>query len=76
MPMPAQEILNILADAFPEAEMELNDLNNDQNHYALKITCPEFKDKTRIQQHQLVYKALGPKMGNELHALALTTYTK
>lgn len=76
MPMPAQEILNILKTAFPEADVELKDLNNDQNHYALKITSPEFKNITRIQQHQLVYKALGPKMGNELHALALTTYTK
>jgi stress-induced morphogen len=76
MPMPAQEILNILKTAFPEADIELKDLNNDQNHYGLKITSVDFKDKTRIQQHQLVYKALGPKMGNELHALALTTQIK
>lgn len=76
MPMSSQEILTILNNAFPEADIELNDLNNDQNHYSLKITSHRFNGKTRIQQHQLVYSALGPKMGNELHALALTTLAR
>ena len=37
------------------------------------IVSEAFRGKTRIQQHQLVYKALGGRMGDELHALALTT---
>ena len=73
MAMPEREILEILQEKFPSAKFELKDLMNDQNHYSLKIISPEFKGKSRIQQHQMVYKALGPKMGNELHALALST---
>lgn len=76
MAMPETEILNILKENFPDAQIELKDLMNDQNHYSLKITSPDFKGLSRVQQHQMVYKALGPKMGYDLHALALTTSEK
>ena len=40
------------------------------------MVAPEFKGKSRIQQHQLVYEALGGRMGGVLHALQLTTAAK
>jgi len=62
--------------AFPDANLELTDLAGDSNHYSAKIESKIFNGKSKIQQHKLVYKALKGKMGNELHALALTTAGK
>jgi stress-induced morphogen len=70
------EIYNLLKKGFPDADIEINDLAGDDNHYAAKIKSSKFKGKTRVQQHQMVYASLKGKMGNELHALALTTEEK
>jgi stress-induced morphogen len=70
------EIYNLLKEGFPDADIEINDLAGDDNHYAAKIKSSKFKGKTRVQQHQMVYASLKGKMGNELHALALTTEEK
>jgi len=73
MAMPKEEVLQMIQDAMPDAEVTLQDLVGDSNHYAVKIISTEFKGKTRIQQHQMVYAALGTKMGAELHALSIRT---
>ena len=70
------EIHKLLKEGFPDADIEINDLAGDNNHYAAKIKSSKFKGKTRVQQHQMVYASLKGKMGNELHALALTTEEK
>jgi stress-induced morphogen len=70
------EIHKLLKEGFPDADIEINDLAGDDNHYAAKIKSSRFKGKTRVQQHQMVYASLKGKMGNELHALALTTEEK
>ena len=54
----------------------VQDLAGDDNHYSATIKSVVFKGKSKIEQHKLVYKALGGKMGNELHALALNTIEK
>jgi stress-induced morphogen len=58
---------------FPDAVVEIKDLAGDGDHYAAHVVSSAFKGITRVKQHQLVYDALGGKMGNVLHALALTT---
>ncbi len=73
MPMTSTEIEKLLTDAFPDALVKIEDLRGDGDHYAAFIESNLFKGLTKIKQHQMVYKALGEKMGNELHALALTT---
>lgn len=73
MAMSAAEIEAMIRDAFPDASIEIDDLRGDGDHYAARIVSGAFAGKSRVQQHQLVYKALKGKMGNELHALALTT---
>jgi len=63
-----------LAEAFPDAEkLELEDLTGTKDHYKAVIVSPQFEGKTRIEQHQLVYRALGPLMAGPVHALALET---
>ena len=63
-----------LQEAFPEAEkLELEDLTGTKDHYKAVIISPQFAGKSRIEQHQLVYKALGALMAGPVHALALET---
>lgn len=73
MPMPPTEIEALIKQAFPDAIVEIRDLAGDGDHYAAHVTSAAFKGKSRVQQHQMVYKALGQRMGGDLHALALTT---
>jgi stress-induced morphogen len=76
MAIKEEEIQKLLKEGFPDADIEISDLAGDDNHFAAKIKSSKFKGKTRVQQHQMVYASLKGKMGNELHALALTTEEK
>ena len=76
MPLTKNEISSLIMTAFPDATLELNDTMGDNNHYSAKIISKTFNGKSKIEQHKMVYKALEGKMGNELHALALTTEEK
>ena len=76
MPLTKNEISSLIMTAFPDATLELNDTMGDNNHYSAKIISKTFNGKSKIEQHKMVYKALKGKMGNELHALALTTEEK
>jgi len=73
MPMSSVEIEQMIKDAIPDAEVRIDDLRGDGDHYAAFINSAAFKGKTRVQQHQMVYAALKGRMGSELHALALHT---
>ena len=73
MPMSAAEIEGMIKAAMPEAEVEIEDLAGDGDHYAAKVISPQFAGKSRVQQHKMVYDALDGKMGGVLHALQLTT---
>ena len=70
------EISDMILSAFPDATLELKDTMGDNNHFEAKIISKNFVGKSKIEQHKMVYKALKGKMGNELHALALTTEEK
>jgi stress-induced morphogen len=73
MAMDPQSIERMIKDALPDAAVRIDDLRGDGDHYAAYVVSAAFKGLSRIQQHQLVYKALQGRMGNELHALALQT---
>lgn len=73
MPMPAAEIEDAIRAALPGATVELTDLAGDGDHYAAVVTATQFQGLSRVKQHQLVYNALGGRMGGALHALKLTT---
>ena len=73
MPMAADDIKTLILEAMPDAEIEIEDLAGDGDHYRARIVSAAFNGKSRVQQHQLVYRALKGRMGGELHALALET---
>lgn len=73
MPMPGPEIERMIKAKFPDASVQLTDLAGDNDHWAAHVVTGAFKGKSRVQQHQMVYDALGGRMGGVLHALQLTT---
>ena len=73
MAMAAHDIEAAIAAALPGALVEITDLAGDGDHYAAKVTAAQFAGLSRVKQHQLVYNALGGRMGGALHALQLTT---
>ena len=72
MPMSANEIEDMIKSAFPDALIEIKDLAGDGDHFSANVISEQFKGKTRVQQHKMVYDAI-QGMGDKLHALALQT---
>ncbi|MEE9140641.1 MAG: BolA family transcriptional regulator [Alphaproteobacteria bacterium] len=73
MAMDSSEIERLIKESLPDAQVTIEDLRGDGDHYAAQVISAAFAGKTRVQQHQMVYKALKGRMGAELHALALQT---
>ena len=73
MPMRAEDIEALIKAALPDAQVQITALVDDGDHYSATVVSEAFRGKTRLKQHQLVYAALGSRMGGELHALALNT---
>jgi stress-induced morphogen len=74
MPMDAAEIERRITAAFPDGQVVIVDMAGDGDHWAARVTSAAFAGKSRIQQHKMVYAAIGADMGGELHALALQTF--
>ena len=75
MGMAPEDIARMIKERFPDAEIRIEDLAGDGNHYAATVVSEAFRGKTRVQQHQMVYDALKGNMGAVRHALALKTAT-
>lgn len=75
MPMDASEIERRIKAALPDADIEMRDLAGDGDHWAATVKSEQFRGKSRVQQHKLVYDALQGDMGGALHALSLQTVT-
>ena len=73
MAMHVGDIERLIKQGIPDAVVQINDLAGDGDHYAAHVVSKAFQGLSRVKQHQLVYEALQGRMGNELHALALTT---
>ncbi|MFK7866282.1 MAG: BolA/IbaG family iron-sulfur metabolism protein [Alphaproteobacteria bacterium] len=76
MPMQMHEIEAFIKQALPDADVEINDLRGDGDHYSVFVKSSAFTGKTRVQQHKMVYDALQGRMGGVLHAMALQTLIK
>ena len=73
MPMDSSEIESLIKAQYPDATVEITDLAGDGDHYSAQVISKAFAGKSKVQQHQMVYEALGGRMGGVLHALALQT---
>ena len=73
MSLKLEEIKKLIKNAIPDAEITIQDLAGDENHYSATIQSSKFNGKSKIEQHKMVYNSLKGKMGNELHALSINT---
>ena len=73
MAMESGEIVRLIQESIPDADVRIDDLKGDGDHYAAHVLSASFRGKSSIQQHQMIYKALKGRMGDQLHALALKT---
>ncbi|HVY22986.1 MAG TPA: BolA/IbaG family iron-sulfur metabolism protein [Steroidobacteraceae bacterium] len=69
---PAQ-IEQLIKTALPEAQVKVQ--SGDNTHFSALIVSDAFTGKRTLQRHQLVYAALGSRMGHEIHALTMQTLT-
>ncbi|HJO88643.1 MAG: BolA family transcriptional regulator [Alphaproteobacteria bacterium] len=75
MAIEADKIVALIEEAIPGSNVTIEDLRGDGDHYGALVVSDAFEGLSRVQQHQMVYKALGDLMGGELHALAIQTAT-
>ena len=76
MPISISDLDASLRAAFPDADIQVDDLAGDGDHYRARIVSTAFKGLSRLAQHKLVYAALQGRMGGDLHALALETVAR
>ena len=76
MAMEKKLIEKLIKNSIPDADIVIEDLRGDGDHYSATITSKSFEGKSKIEQHKMVYESLEGKMGNELHALMLKTKTE
>ena len=68
-----EEVEKMIQEGIPDAVVTVNDMTGTGDHLEARVMSKSFTGKSLIQQHQMVYRALQGRMGNELHALALQT---
>lgn len=73
MAMDLQDLKTLIETNMPGAQVHIDDLRGDGEHYCATVISSEFAGKTRVQQHQMVYQALQNAMANDLHALQIRT---
>lgn len=71
--MDPAEIKQLIEAALSGAEVEVR--TDGQGHYEALVVSPEFEGRRSVARHQMVYAALGDRVGREIHALAVKTYT-
>ncbi|MBI1215227.1 MAG: BolA/IbaG family iron-sulfur metabolism protein [Alphaproteobacteria bacterium] len=71
--MDAGTIEALIRAGLPDAEVEIDDVRGDGQHYAARVVSPQFRGLSRVEQHRLVFKALEGHIGQDIHALQLTT---
>ena len=73
MALDQHTLVGLIKAKLPDATIEVKDTRGDQDHYDVMVTSSHFKGLTKIQQHKLVYSALGDMMGTTLHAMSVKT---
>ncbi len=73
MAIEQKELYEIVKSSFPEATVKIVDLVGDKDHYRIEIIDKSFAQKSKIQQHRIVHKALDSILNSRLHAIEINT---
>jgi len=71
--MNPSDISQLIEAGFDSADVTV--MSDDNTHYAAIVVAEEFEGKRSIARHQMIYKTLGPLMGNEIHAMSIQAFT-
>jgi acid stress-induced BolA-like protein IbaG/YrbA len=71
--MDPQQIADLIRQTIPDARVEVQ--SEDNTHFAALLVGAAFEGLRPLARHQLVYRALGERMGREIHALSIEAYT-
>jgi acid stress-induced BolA-like protein IbaG/YrbA len=71
--MAPEEIARLIEQSLEGARARVT--TDGQGHYEAVVVSPQFAGKRSVPRHQMVYAALGGRVGNEIHALAVKTFT-
>jgi len=71
--MNATQVEQLILNGLPDARVRVQ--TDDDTHFAAIVVAEAFAGKRMIQRHQMVYAALGPRMGREIHALSIQALT-
>ena len=71
--MTPQDIEQLIAAAMPGCQVTVS--SDDNTHFDALVVSEEFAGKRALQRHQMIYRALGDKMGGEIHALSIQAHT-
>lgn len=74
--MTPDKIIERIKKNIPSAQVRATDMTGGGDHWQVRIEASEFQGKSLVEQHQMVYKALGEWMHHEIHALSLETIAK
>lgn len=74
-PLQPDELEHLITTGIPDAAVTVTDLTGTRDHYRVEVISPAFADKSRVQQHQMVYRAIGGHMTQAVHALQIRTRT-
>ncbi len=73
MPLPSDQLEKILGEKFPGAQIRIEDLAGDNDHYRVHIAAPAFTGKNRVEMHKMIFAALRGTDAEGIHALSLVT---
>ena len=74
-PLEPTELEDLIRAAFPGAQVAVTDLTGTRDHYRVEVVSSDFEGKSLVQQHQMIYRAVGDHMTNAVHALQIRTRT-
>ncbi len=71
----AGKIQALVELGIPEAQVEVRDMTGTQDHFELKVVSTAFEGKNLVARHRMIYAAIGPAVGGEIHALTIQAHT-
>lgn len=74
-PLDPEDLKQLIESGIPKARASVTDLTGTRDHYRVDVVSPAFAGKSLVQQHQMVYRAVGQHMTQAVHALQIRTST-